>query len=236
MATSKTDRSRQVGDGSNGRTANCAQAVRLLIVSKSRLYREGLAAMLSGGGTIDVVGTAESAADALKAMPSGSYEVVLFDIADASGTGGVRELLRERSESRIVVLGVSELSKETLGVSEFGVAACLTQSAGLDQAIEAIERVAIDPHFVVARGKSRSPSMEDGDGERRLLTPREIEVLTLVDRGLSNKEIANQLYIELATVKNHVHSILQKLNVQRRALAAAWLRNREPSSDGNLDP
>jgi DNA-binding CsgD family transcriptional regulator len=62
-----------------------------------------------------------------------------------------------------------------------------------------------------------------------LLSPREIEIVTLIERGLSNKQIATRLFIALATVKNHVHSILDKLDVRARGEAAAYLR-------GQYDP
>ena len=83
-----------------------------------------------------------------------------------------------------------------------------------------------------ARRAPREPVLER-------LTARELEIVELIDQGLTNKEIAAQLYIELATVKNHVHNILEKLHVRRRTEAAAWVRaQRGPPSAAlqDLDP
>jgi two-component system, NarL family, nitrate/nitrite response regulator NarL len=62
------------------------------------------------------------------------------------------------------------------------------------------------------------------EARRAALTPREREIVMLIDRGMSNKQIARELHIELATVKNHVHSVLEKLHVERRGAAAAVMR------------
>src|SRR5690606_5745579 len=78
--------------------------------------------------------------------------------------------------------------------------------------------------MLLRRLASGAARQADADGQD--LTPREREVLGLIARGLSNKQIAAQLCIEVPTVKNHVHRILEKLAVRRRSDAAAWLRRR----------
>jgi DNA-binding NarL/FixJ family response regulator len=181
-----------------------------------RLYRESLALLVSRNGAITLVGTAENAADGLTNWPAGSYEVVLFDLVSGGAANeGVCRFVEERPQSRIVALGVSGGN----GDVPHGVSAYLTRTCGLDQLIEAVGRV--------AGNSNGAPSAKEPPMSTRL-TDREIEVLHLIDRGLSNYEIGQRLYIEVATVKNHVHNILRKLDVKSRALAVVWLRKHEP--------
>jgi two-component system, NarL family, nitrate/nitrite response regulator NarL len=215
------------GAGKAGRD----EGVKVLVISRTRLHREGVTAMLGGNGATCVVGTAACTTDALADMPADSYQVVLFDLVTSQCTLGVRELLRERPDSRVIVLGVSEAGGDALSLTEEGVDACLSPDAQLSHLIEAIERVArgekaCQPRISALRINRKRARVK---GQQRRwpgdLTARELEVLNLIERGLSNGKIAQQLYIEVPTVKNHVHSILEKLNVKSRALAAAWLRS-----------
>jgi two-component system, NarL family, nitrate/nitrite response regulator NarL len=195
------------------------QFARVLVVSETRLYRESLAALLSRSGVVTVVGTAESTADILRTWPPHSYDLVLFDLAPGSAWAGVHEFLRKRPSSRIVGIGLSGDA-----VTPPGVADCVYRDAGLRELVEAIERLRVyssggTPHPTAVRRFSAKHG-----SERAHLTAREFEVLDLIETGLSNREIGERLHIEVTTVKNHVHSILRKLNVKNRALAGAWLR------------
>jgi DNA-binding NarL/FixJ family response regulator len=143
----------------------------------------------------------------------------------------VRTVVGSASGTRVVVLGVHEVESEVMACAEAGVAGYVTREASLEELVNVVESVARGESLLAPRigalllrrvaeaaKHSRIPAAVDR------LTPREIEIVGLIDEGLSNKQIAGQLSIELATVKNHVHSILEKLEVGRRAEAAARVR------------
>jgi DNA-binding NarL/FixJ family response regulator len=204
-------------------------AIRVVVASTIRLYREGLAGSLANVKTIEVVGTAVDVKASLDEIVALRADVVL---ADTSAAAECARLLADAApEARVVALAVTEADADVIPLVEAGVVGYLTTEQSLDDLADMI--------VSVARGESPcSPSLAAMlvrrvavlAAERRpraagtaALTRRELEILGLIGRGLSNKEIAAALHIELATVKNHVHHILEKLNVQGRTEAAALL-------------
>jgi two-component system, NarL family, nitrate/nitrite response regulator NarL len=127
-------------------------------------------------------------------------------------------------------LGVGDSDIEVLACARAGAAGFLPLESGPSELVAAIESIRRDelvcsPHVaaLLFRGQAkRAPGL--AGAETTHLTAREAEVLALIDRGLSNKEIAAQLSLSLTTVKNHVHRILEKLHVRRRGAAAARVR------------
>jgi two-component system, NarL family, nitrate/nitrite response regulator NarL len=129
-----------------------------------------------------------------------------------------------------MALAVGESEEEILACAEAGVAGFLPRNGSFDDLARAVTKV--------ARGEVACPQSIAGALLRRIcadahqrcvttdhLTPREREVLVLIEQGMSNKQIAQRLGIEVRTVKNHVHNLLEKLRVQRRGEAAARLRS-----------
>jgi DNA-binding NarL/FixJ family response regulator len=207
--------------------------IRALVASDIRLYREGLAEGLRSSGRVELVGTAADAAASIAAASDLGPDVVLLDLAMTGWEGTVRELVAAGDEIRVVVLGVREVDDEVLACAEAGVSGYVTREASLDELVDVVESVARGESLCSPRisalllrrltelsGSRRQPDLADR------LTPRETQIVELIDEGLSNKQIAGRLSIELATVKNHVHSILEKLQVERRGEAAAQLRGR----------
>jgi two-component system nitrate/nitrite response regulator NarL len=194
--------------------------IRVLVVSDIRLYREGIADALTRSGRCEV---AMTPADDWELAPT---DVVLLDLAHPRA----RELLAAAGDSRVVALGVREVEEEVIGWAEAGVAGYVTREATLDELVAVVESVArgemeCSPRIAalllqrVASVAGTGRTLADGR-----LTPRENEIVGLLDQGLSNKQIARRLSIEPATVKNHVHHILDKLGVARRGEVAAQLR------------
>jgi DNA-binding NarL/FixJ family response regulator len=152
---------------------------------------------------------------------------VLVDILMPDGIALVRRLSAERPELKVVALAVRELEDNVLQVAEAGVAGYVTCDASLAELAHTLASVARDelvlsPRMtaalmrrvaVLAHERVREPVFDT-------LTVREREIVDLLGRGLSNKEIGQALQIELATVKNHVHHILEKLHVTRRSQVA----------------
>ena len=205
--------------------------IRVLIVAEIRLYREGLAEMLQGEPEIDVVAIASGADEAVRELRERQPDVVLLDVAIPENAWLARALMAAVPGARIVALAVPEIEQEVLACAEAGVAGYVTREGSVEDVVAAVSAVArgevlCSPRMaaslfqrVATLALERSPASIE-----TRLTNRELEILDLIDQGLSNKEIARRLTIELSTVKNHVHNILDKLNVNRRAEAAAHAR------------
>jgi DNA-binding NarL/FixJ family response regulator len=208
-----------------------ADRTRLFVVSDIRLYREGLATVLEERYAMEVVGTAASREEAVAALTQREADVVLLDavIPDAAET--IRDIGAVRPPPKVVALAVPEGDARVVTWAEAGVASYLQRDASLDALADAIRSVgrgeAVCSPRIAAALMQRLAVLAAGRplaGPAERLTSREREVLGLIDQGLSNKEIARRLVIEVPTVKNHVHNILDKLRVCSRGEAAAWLR------------
>ena len=205
--------------------------IRAVVVAEVRFYRDGLAQLLAHRQGCTVAATASGPEEALAAVRDHDPDVVLLALGDATGSALVQEIVEERPGSRVVALGVAEEEDDVVALAEAGVSGYVTTDGSADDVLAVVESVArgetlCSPRIaatllrrVAALTHERRTRPDD---ER--LTARERQVLALIDQGLSNKEIARGLCIEVATVKNHVHNILEKLQVNRRGEAAALLR------------
>ncbi len=189
--------------------------------------------MLDRTGEISVVASASDVTEGL-ALWTGLGEppdVILLDTAPANADTRIRALLSALPDVRVVALAVPNHETEILALAEAGIAGFVTSDASVAELVAAIESVArgealCTPSVTAAlmrRLASLARSWAEADPIEPL-TLREREILELIDEGLSNKQIAQRLRIQLPTVKNHVHHILGKLGVQRRAEAAALSR------------
>lgn len=207
--------------------------IRVLIVAQVRLYRDGLADTLQRRGAFEVAGSVAAAADALDELRGAGADVVLLDMAAVDGPPAVRLIRSAAPDAHIIGLALLEQEPQVLAVAEAGIASYVARDASLDDLVAAVEGA--------ARGEARCSPAITGSLLRRIaalaaerapaspeasLTSREREVLELVDEGLSNREIARRLVIAPPTVKNHIHNILEKLQVRGRAEAAARVRSR----------
>ena len=211
------------------------QTVRVMVLADVRLYREGLTRLLAGQEGLTVVGVAPVTEDSLLRVPTEHVDVVLIEGATACETSVVRDLARLAPEAKVVAYGVVDEDRQALRCAEVGVAAFVTGEATGEQLIGAILGVgrgefSCSPR-IAALLLRRVRALSQGvapDVPHARLTPRERAIGALVADGLSNKEIAVGLGIELCTVKNHVHHILEKLHVSRRTQAAAQFRRTRP--------
>jgi DNA-binding NarL/FixJ family response regulator len=203
--------------------------IRTLIVIDVRLYREGLAATLGSHENLHVAGTAGSRADAFSAVDESKPDVVIVDVALAEALDLMRELRAQTPTTRIVAFAVDEDISAILDCAEAGAAGFVTANASIDELVSAIERtiageLLCSPRMaaeLLRRAADRSDRRVAASTSPGLLTSRENEVLAFVREGLSNKEIASAMSIAEATVKNHVHHLLEKLQVPTRGHAAA---------------
>lgn len=204
--------------------------VRVLVVDDFRLFREQLTTVLQGQEFIEQAAGAADADEALRLLAAHGGSVVLLSMATAGSLAICRRLLDSAAPARVIALGVSGADDEVVACAEAGVTGYVLRDDPYDALLAAIAaaargEISCPPGVAAAlmrrmgrRGRPPGPPA----AER--LTAREREILALIDEGLSNKEIARRLSIEIRTVKNHVHNLLEKLSVHRRGQAAALLR------------
>jgi two-component system nitrate/nitrite response regulator NarL len=204
----------------------------VFVVGGVRVYRESLARALEGHPELRVIGTA-SAHHAVRAVGELRPDVVLLDTSTADGIAAARSLAAAAPAARLVALAASDSDVTVIACAEAGVAAFVASEGTLDDvaaaAAAAVRGESACPPRIAAALLRRvavvgASERLAGAGEFSVLTPREHQVLVLIDEGLSNKEIAARLCIELSTVKNHVHNLLDKLGARGRAEAAARMR------------
>jgi DNA-binding NarL/FixJ family response regulator len=204
-----------------------ARAVAVLIVADVRLYREGLAASLASREHLRVVAASGDRAEALARVREKAPDVVVVDIATRESLELIADLRRE-SNSKILAFAVEEVTSDILECAEAGAAGYVAADASIDDLVAAIERIAREELVcsprIAARLFHRISEHAEGwlsGNYSHTLTSREREVLDFIRQGHSNKEIAQKLNIAESTVKNHVHHLLEKLEVTSRAQAAA---------------
>jgi DNA-binding NarL/FixJ family response regulator len=194
-----------------------------------RLYRDGITDALVRDPRFDVVGTASSLDSAVAHLQSAARlpDVALVDMRLPEGAAAARTLQARWPGIATVALAVSEADEEIVSWAEAGVAGLVSRDATLAEVLNAVEAAARNEALtspVVSAALLRRVAAVAGERRTRMgpaLTRRELEVVGLIGRGQSNKQIAGALSIELSTVKNHVHSILEKLCVQHRAEAVS---------------
>jgi two-component system, NarL family, nitrate/nitrite response regulator NarL len=208
--------------------------IRLLVLSHVRLYREGLAGWLEGRRSVEVAGSAEDCEAALAQTSLTSPDIVLIDMATPDALGIVAAITRSAPATKIVAFAVHEEDElQIVRCVESGASAFVTCESSVEDLITAIESVARDellcsPRIAATLGR-RLAALATGNEpllDREALTSRERQVLGLIGDGLSNKEIGQHLSIAEATVKNHVHRVLKKLEVRTRN--QAWRVTSQP--------
>jgi two-component system, NarL family, nitrate/nitrite response regulator NarL len=217
--------------GSVRREEDPRMVTRLLILGEVGLYGEALARSLGRDERFEVTAIAASVEEALTALEAVTADVVLVDTRMPEATDAVRALAAAAPQVKLVALCVLEVEREVIAFAEAGASGYVALDGSMEDlaaVVESVERgeVLCSPGMAATLFRRVATLAR----ERRLepieekLTARELDVLRLIEEGLANKEIAAALSIELPTVKNHVHRILEKLNVRRRAEAAARAR------------
>jgi two-component system nitrate/nitrite response regulator NarL len=212
--------------------------MRITIIANIRLYREGLAEVLARKG-IEVVGIAADRHAGVECVHASRPDVALLDMALLDGTPIIQSLTDGAPEVRVVALGVPETDGDVLACVEAGVAGYVPRDASLDDLVNTLMKVVhgemiCSPKITGALFRRVAQLAGRSGSSVERLTAREHEILELIDQGFSNKQIAHKLSIELSTVKNHVHNILEKLHVSRRAEAAAWMRRHREHGESAL--
>ena len=184
--------------------------------------------------------TLGSGDEALRVLRDGELTLVLLDAAAADATGTARRLSALACVAGIIAFAMTDDVEARLTLAECGVRGYVSRDGSVSELLAAARgalRGELDcgPEFAgaLARRLARVAASPGADRVDRL-SFRERDIVRLVDDGMSNKEIARRLHIEVATVKNHMHHILHKLGVQRRGEAAAALRRWRASLDRSI--
>ena len=209
-----------------------SSAVKVLLVDDDDLMRAGLRAVLTSDETIDVVGEAGNGRAAVSSVRSLSPDIVLMDVRmpDLDGISATRDVLAASPEVKVAILTTFEQDDYIFGALSAGASGFLLKRTKPEELIAAIHTIAegdslLSPSVTrrVIERMAGEPVADPSAGKRlSVLTPREREVLELMARGLSNREIGAEFVIEETTVKTHVKRILMKLHLRDRVQAVIF--------------
>jgi len=206
-------------------------AVKVLVVTEIRLYRDGVAHALRQLGDVRQTSTAATGADAVVTARQDDCDVVLLDMSMPDSLATVKALVTARPGLKVVALGVLEDGPQVIACAAAGISGYISREATLEELGEALRRVLKGEAAVsgrVAAGLMRYIACHGPAsytvGVPHQLTPRECDVLNLLEAGMTNKEIARALDLQLSTVKNHVHNLLAKSGVSGRGEIVNALR------------
>jgi len=201
-------------------------ALRVLVVSDVRLHREGVADILQREGEIEVVGTAAWDNSVARHVAELCPDVLLLDVRSIDGSAVAQRIAEVGGDIPVVVLAVGETGSEILAWAEAGARGYIAADCTRDDVARTLRSVAhgetvYPPRIVAALFRRLAALGGYGPKNGVRLTDREKEILELMRRGSSNKQIPQALVISYATVKNHVHNILEKLGATGRQDAVA---------------
>jgi DNA-binding NarL/FixJ family response regulator len=220
----------------DGITEQPERPIKLLLVNESGLIGHVISAALEDEPDIRVVASVTSAEQALKIVEEMSIDVALVStrLPDQGALKLTNAITKLAPSTKVLALGLTEEKKRVLRYVEAGATGYILKDDSLEDLIETVRatqngKVFVSPEIAAALMERLShlaqmfSNIENNVTDTTGLTSRELEVLELIGRGLTNQQIAENLVIEIGTVKNHVHSILEKLNVRTRDEAAAYL-------------
>jgi DNA-binding NarL/FixJ family response regulator len=214
--------------------------IKVVVADDQTAVREGLALMLSLLDDVEVVGEAADGEAALELVARHHPDVVLMDLRmpRRDGVEATRQIRAEHPDTSVVVLTTFADDEHILAALQAGALGYLTKDAGRVQIAQAIRAAAagqsvLDPQVqqrllaAAVQGGAAEPAPTPAvDG----LTARETEVLSLIAAGLSNREIAQRLYVTEVTVKSHINRLFAKIGVRDRAQAVRYAYERGLSS------
>lgn len=226
---------------------NRSNTIKVMIVDDHPLFRSGLQAALDLEDDIMIIGISENGEQALTQIPILKPDIILLDI-NLPGMNGLqvtRQIQADYGDTAVIILTAHHDNEQIIHALRTGAAAYCPKDVDAQTLVKTIREVATGYYFAGEKRMTRDerdswlekqidestgPYTIDAEGHYIPLSPREMEILEQVTQGLINKEIANKLGISQQTVKNHMTSILKKLNVKDRTQAAVtalrrgWVR------------
>jgi DNA-binding NarL/FixJ family response regulator len=205
----------------------------VFLVDDHALFRSGVRAEL--GRHVAIVGEAGDAAEAVAGITTSRPDVVLLDVHLPGGGGlAVMEQCRDLAKTRFLALSVSDAADDVIALIRAGARGYVTKTIAPDELVDAIRRVAagdavFSPRlagFVLDAFSGAVAETAPTDPELDQLTPRERDVLRLIARGYTYKEIGQRLDVSARTVETHVSAVLRKLQLSNRHELTAWANDR----------
>lgn len=207
--------------------------MRLLIVDDHALFREGLASIIRSEPDVEIAGMAGSVREAVETARTVRPDMILMDFSLPDGTGAdaTRKILAEHPECKIVFLTMSEEDDNLFDAIRSGAKGYLLKNMQPSKLVVALRSVlngesALSRTMTMRLMEELSRTKKTETPTDATLTLREIDVIRALATGLSNAEIAKQLFISENTVKYHVHSALGKLGLSDRKQLASYARER----------
>src|SRR5262249_28957391 len=203
----------------------------IIVLTSVRLLGDGLAACFSSRPDICAVAVVNDLANLRNTLAMTKTQAVLIDVTQGIDLWDVRAIATEWPDVALIALGLNEQRQEVISCGRAGYAGYVPRDASIDALCKMLHeivagRLACPPAIssCLLRSLFHKDQPYTAADHDTALTRRESEVLELLGRGFSNKEIASDLCLSVATVKHHVHHILEKLNLQRRAQAMRRVR------------
>lgn len=207
--------------------------MKIIIVDDHVLFREGLAAIIRSESDIKIIGQAGNVQEAIELVREKKPDMVLMDfgLPDGTGVDATRAILREHPACKVVFLTMSEQDEHLFAAIRSGAKGYLLKNMHPSKLVASLRSVqqgqsAISRAMTLRLMEELARTQEPPRVDEATLTRREMEVLRELAAGCSNQEIAEHLFISENTVKYHVHSILEKLNLSDRRDAALYARER----------
>jgi DNA-binding NarL/FixJ family response regulator len=219
----------------------------VVIVDDQGMVRAGFRSLLSTEDGIEVVGEAANGEEAVDVVSRLAPDVTLMDIRMPvlDGIAATRRLLESEVATRVIVLTTFDLDEYVFEALRAGASGFLLKDAPAEELAEAIRVVAAGDSLLAQQVTRRvidafvdraAPRRVESDGRLRHLTPREVEVLRLLARGLSNQEISDLLFVSEGTTKTHVSNVLSKLGLKDRVQAVVFAYENGVVVAGEQDP
>jgi DNA-binding NarL/FixJ family response regulator len=206
--------------------------IRVLVVDDHDLFRIGLASVLASQSDIEVVAQASGGRMGVRLADELRPDIVLMDLRmpDLDGPDATRQILARHPAARVLVLTVASDSADVESALEAGASGFIGKDTPIDSVVSAVRAAAqgaawLSPRaaeLVLGRVRQRSVEQEPESESLDRLSPRELDVLRLIARGMENVQIAQTLNISPRTAKNHVSNILAKLRLTGRVQAAIY--------------
>jgi DNA-binding NarL/FixJ family response regulator len=212
--------------------ADAPPIIRVLVVDDHDLFRTGLSLLLEAQPDIEIVAQASGGRMGVRLAAELRPDVVLMDLKmpDLQGVEATRAIVEHEPSTRVVALTVSDEEPNVAAIMQAGACGFVVKGDPIEQVVVAVRAAAqgatwLSPRaadLVLGRLRQVRPATELELELEQRLSPRELEVLRLIARGMENSDIADTLQISARTVKNHVSSILAKLELPNRVQAAIY--------------
>lgn len=217
--------------------ANVVENIKVLLVEDHIMARMGTAIFIQNTDGLELVGQAEDGLQAVQLAQDLKADVILMDIGlpKIDGVEAARRIKEKGIESSILMLTSKDSEDDVYAALQAGADGYIMKGCNLESLLSAIKSVAqkaawLDPmiaRLVLSNLQRQGPSVKEKEEniDKYGLTKKELEVLSLISDGYSNKEISEKLVVTLSTTKAHVHNILQKLYVADRTKAIVKARD-----------